>query len=97
MVGAGLAHATQEDHSIEMHERINGRTSPRSGDVLVWRRSARADAYEIEVVARSTHTAASTYGEAIDKANYLARVLGVDAWFTCDHRHYARLASHLSG
>jgi hypothetical protein len=77
-----------------MEQQLVGRALPTSGDLLVSRRSARADAYDIGVVSESVHTVARSYEEAIDKANGLAGSLSVDAWFTCDHRHYARIARH---
>jgi PAS domain S-box-containing protein len=70
------------------------RAVPKTGDLLVSRRSARADAYEISVVSQSLHTIAKSHREALDKANGLAGLLAVDAWFTCDHRHYASIVRH---
>ena len=77
-----------------MQEQFVERALPNAGDVLVSRRSARADAYQISVVSQSFRTVASNYREGIDKASSLAETLAVDAWFTCDHRHYARIARH---
>jgi hypothetical protein len=77
-----------------MKDLWTARALPNSGDVLVSRRSARADAYQIGVVSQSLSIVARNYQQAIDTARDLAGVLAVDAWFTCDHRHYARIARH---
>ena len=77
-----------------MQEQLVERVVPNAGDVLVSRRSARADAYEISLVSQSFRTVARNYREGIDKASSLAETLAVDAWFTCDHRHYAMIARH---
>ena len=77
-----------------MEEQFVSRASPNRGDLLVSRRSARADAYQISVVSQSVHSVATSYQEALKKVSDLARVMGVDAWFTCDHRHYAKVARH---
>ena len=77
-----------------MEEQRVGRILPNAGDLLVSRRSARADVYEISVVSESVYTLARSYREAIERAKGLAGSLSVDAWFTCDHRHYARIARH---
>jgi hypothetical protein len=77
-----------------MDKRCVDRALPNSGDLLVSRRSARADAYEISVVSQAPHTVTKSYREAIDNVRDLANRLGVDAWFTCDHRHYATIVRH---
>ena len=77
-----------------MEEQSAVRALPKTGDLLVSRRSARTDAYEISVVPQSVHTVSKSYREAIEKASGLAGLLAVDAWFTCDHRHYASIVRH---
>jgi hypothetical protein len=77
-----------------MQEELVRRALPNPGDLLVSRRSARADAYQISVVSKAVYAVAKNYREAVDRASTLAGSLAVDAWFTCDHRHYARIARH---
>lgn len=75
---------------------LSRRPTPRAGDVLVARRSARADIYTISVVPVGAHTIVARYREAIEKARELARGLSVDGWYTSDQTHYARVASYRS-
>jgi hypothetical protein len=77
-----------------MEEQLVSRAAPNAGDLLVSRRSARADAYQISVVSQPVHGVARSYQEAVNTVKDLAGVLGVDAWFTCDHRHYLMVARH---
>jgi hypothetical protein len=70
------------------------RPFPQSGDVLASRPSARADIYEISVVPTKADLVAMRYDDAIDRVRELAEVLAVDGWYTCDHTHFARIASH---
>jgi hypothetical protein len=70
------------------------RPAPRAGDVLVSRPTARADAYAISVIPSRTHIVAARYQDAMEKVDELARGLGVDGWYTCDHIHFARIARH---
>jgi hypothetical protein len=70
------------------------RPFPQSGDVLVSRPSARADVYEISVVPTKTDLVAMRYDDAMEKVRELAEELAVDGWYTCDHTHFARIASH---
>jgi len=67
---------------------------PTSGDVLVSRRTARADRYEISVLPAEAHIVATRYQEAMQKVRELARGLAVDGWYTADHTHFARIARH---
>jgi len=70
------------------------RPVPVAGDILVSRRSARADAYTITVVPTSTPRIAARYQEALQHARELAEESAVDGWYTCDHTHFVRIARH---
>ena len=67
---------------------------PQSGDVLASRPTARADIYQISVVPTKADLVAMRYDDAMERVRELARVLAVDGWYTCDHTHFARIASH---
>ena len=75
---------------------LSRRPTPRAGDVLVARRSARADIYTIRVVPAEAHTIVARYREAIEKVRELARGMSVDGWYTSDQTHYIRVASYRS-
>jgi hypothetical protein len=74
-------------------------TGPNNGpatcDVLASKPTARADVYAISlfpspaVVVEMAH-----YADAIEKVREMARSMGVDGWFTCDHTHYAQVAKY---
>ena len=66
---------------------------PQAGDVLASKRSARADVFTIRIVSGADHERIKRYQEAIDRVLELARELQVDGWYTCNHTHYARVAS----
>jgi N-acetyl-beta-hexosaminidase len=66
---------------------------PQTGDVLASARTARADVYTISIVPATAHLSATRHAEALEKVRELARGLDVDGWFTCNHTHYARVAS----
>ena len=34
------------------------------------------------------------YADAIEKVREMARSIGVDGWYTCDHTHYAQVAKY---
>jgi hypothetical protein len=70
------------------------RPTPKSGDVLVSRPTARADAYAISVIPGEARIVAARYQDAMEKVDELARGLAVDGWYTCDHTHFARIARH---
>jgi hypothetical protein len=70
------------------------RPAPATGDVLVSRPTARADIYEISVVATRAYNVAWRYQDAMQKARELAKGLRVDGWFTCDHTHFVRIVKH---
>jgi hypothetical protein len=69
------------------------RSVPQAGDVLASARSARADVYTISVVPAAGHLSATRHAEALERVRELARGQDVDGWLTCDHTHYARVAS----
>ena len=70
------------------------RPGPKSGDVLVSRSTARADAYAISVIPSEARIVAARYQDAMEKVDELARGLAVDGWYTCDHTHFVRVARH---
>jgi len=70
------------------------RPFPQPGDVLASRPTARADIYEISVVPIKSDLVAMRYDDAMKRVRELARVRAVDGWYTCDHTHFARIASH---
>ena len=70
------------------------RQYPQSGDVLASRPTARADIYQIRVVPTKADLVATRYDDAMERVRELARVRAVDGWYTCDHTHFARIASH---
>ena len=67
---------------------------PQPGDVLASRPTARADIYEISVVPTRADLVAMRYDDAMERVRQLATVLSVDGWYTPDHTHFARIASH---
>jgi hypothetical protein len=73
---------------------LNRRRGPRAGDVLASGRSARADIHAISVIPSEAHTIVARYAEAVEQVRELARRLSVDAWYTSDQTHYARVASY---
>jgi hypothetical protein len=85
--------ALQERHSETTDSKWDIRLVPQAGDVLASARTARADVYTISIMPAVAHLRATRHDEALDKVRELARGLAVDAWFTCDHTHYARVAS----
>jgi hypothetical protein len=70
------------------------RPFPQSGDVLASRPTARADLYVIGVVPTEAKIVAMRYDDATERVRELARALAVDGWYTCDHTHFAQIASH---
>jgi hypothetical protein len=69
---------------------------PQQGDILASRRSARHDRYAISVIPACTHAVAGGYDEAITFVREFARQHAVDAWYTCNHIHFLRVAQHRS-
>ena len=70
------------------------RTVPQAGDILVDERSARADVFSISIVPTASDVVVTRYSDAIERVQELARTRRVDGWYTCDHTHYARVASY---
>ena len=70
------------------------RTAPQAGDILVAERSARADVFSISTIPTDSDVVVTRYSEAIERVHELARTRRVDGWYTCDHTHYARVASY---
>jgi hypothetical protein len=70
------------------------RSVPSDGDVLVSKRTARADLYTISIVPGAGNTRVRRHAEAIAKVQQLSAQLGVDGWFTCNHTHFACVAMH---
>jgi len=86
--------AVREDNSKKASGMPRRRPLPQSGDVLASRPTARADIYEISVVPTKADLVDMRYDDAMNRVRELARVLAVDGWYTCDHTHFARIASH---
>ncbi len=70
------------------------RQYPQSGDVLASRPTARADIYEISVVPTKADLVATRYDDAIKRVRELARTSAVNGWYTSDHTHFVRIATH---
>ena len=85
--------ALEEHHSDTTDPRWNFRSVPQTGDVLASARTARADVYTISIIPAPALLTATRHSAALEKVGELARVLAVDGWFTCNHTHYARVAS----
>lgn len=66
----------------------------KSGDVLVSRPTARADVYDISVAPAVARVSNVCYDDGMETGRQLARELGVDGWFTCDHTHVVAIAKH---
>jgi hypothetical protein len=87
----GIAREDRQPKIVNQQGRF--RSSPQVGDVLASRPTARADVYTISIFPAASHLTATRHSEALDEARVLARELNVDAWFTFNHTHYARVAS----
>jgi hypothetical protein len=72
------------------------RPVPQEGDVLASRPTARADTFAISVIPAGTHAVAGCYDKAIASIREFARQHAVDAWYTCNHIHFLRVAHHRS-
>ena len=64
----------------------------KSGDVLVSRPTARADVYQVQIIPVVSHASHRSYEDGIEAGRMLARSLGVNGWFTCDHTHFMAIA-----
>lgn len=67
---------------------------PQTGDILASERSARADVFTVSVVPNHGSETVMHYSDVIELVKTLARARRVNGWFTIDHTHYARVASH---
>ena len=72
------------------------RSAPQAGDILASERSARADVFTVSIVPTGSGVTVTRYSAAIERVRELARTGRVDGWYTCDHTHYARIASDRS-
>lgn len=70
------------------------RPLPQAGDILAAERSARADVFAISTIPADSDVTLRRYSAAIERVQELARLRQVDGWFTSDHIHYVRVASH---
>jgi hypothetical protein len=70
--------------------------APQVGDIVASRPTARADTFAIRVIPAPAHAVARRYDEAIASIRQFARQQMVDAWYTCDHIHFLRVAQHRS-
>jgi hypothetical protein len=86
--------AVRGENSKQTSGMPSRRPFPQSGDVLASRPRARADIYEISVVPTKATPVPMRYDDAMERVRELARMLAVDGWYTCDHTHFARIASH---
>ena len=86
--------AVREENSKKASGMPSRRPLPQAGDVLASRPTARADIYQISVVPIKADPVATRYDDAMERVSELARVRAVDGWYTCDHTHFARIASH---
>ena len=86
--------AVRRDTSGETPRMPSQRAYPRVGDVLASQPTARADVYAISVVPTEAKIVARRYDDAMKRVRELARALAVDGWYTCDHTHFLRVASH---
>ena len=70
---------------------------PQSGDIVISRRTARADAYAVSIVPGELRLRLTRYVEAIEQGRALALRARVDAWFTCNHTHYVQVGAFRQG
>ena len=89
-----LGTAVDDRPSREVPSTRRFRSAPKDGDVLVSKRTARADLYTISIVPGAGNTRVRHHSEAIEKVQELSAQLGVDGWFTCNHTHFACVAMH---
>jgi hypothetical protein len=93
-MGAHESYAVREETSHRASGMPSRRQYPQPGDVLASRPTARADIYQISVVPTTADLVAMRYDDAMERVRRLARVRAVDGWYTCDHTHFARIASY---
>jgi hypothetical protein len=87
---------TPDDHRCDNAPQPDIRRGPQDGDILARERSARADVFSISIIPTDSDVTVTRYSEAIERVRELARIRRVDGWYTCDHTHYARIASYRS-
>ena len=85
-----------DDHRLDQAPQPAIRRAPQAGDILASERSARADVFSISIIPTDSDLTVRRYSEAIERVRQLARIRRVDGWYTCDHAHYARIASYRS-
>lgn len=92
MMNAHRLRKTAERHEREEPSpKPTRRPGPASGDVLVSKATARTDVYSISVVPAAADFVANRYQDAVTMARTFASRRRVNAWYTCDHRHFVRL------
>ena len=87
---------TPDDDRLRKAPRPGLRSVPQAGDILACERSARADVFSVSIIPTDSDVTVTRYSEAIERVRELARMRRVDGWYTCDHTHYARIASYRS-
>ena len=94
-MGTGASFAYQSDMSMPFarHHAPPRSLLPQSGDVVISRRTARADAYAVSIVPAQLRLRLTRYTDAIEKGRDLALRARVDAWFTCDHTNYVQVGA----
>jgi hypothetical protein len=92
----GAAIATNDDRLRKAPRPDARRLAPQTGDILASERTARADVFAISIIPTGHDITVTRYSAAIERVQELARARRVDGWFTCDHTHYARVASYRS-
>ena len=86
--------ATNDDRLAKSTRFDAARPAPQAGDILASERTARADVFVISTSPADSAITVTRYSAAIERVQELARARRVDGWYTCDHTHYARVASH---
>jgi hypothetical protein len=92
----GAAIATNDDRLRKAPRPDTRQSAPQAGDILASERSARADVFAISIIPTDSDITVTRYSAAIERVQELARARRVDGWYTCDHTHYARVASYRS-
>lgn len=90
----GAAIATNDDRHRKPPRPGDRRLAPQTGDILASERTARADVFAISIIPSDSDITVTRYSAAIERVQELARARRVDGWYTCDHTHYARVASY---
>ena len=92
----GAAIATNDDRLRKAPRPYARRPAPQAGDILASERTARADVFAISIIPTASDITVTRYSAAIERVQELARARRVDGWYTCDHTHYARVATYRS-